>query len=71
MIQLLIAILLGLACPSDSNYVQDNTVITTNNTEESGGEEDGDGTGGTSTGTGTGGVGGNTGQIPPPPIVGG
>lgn len=56
MIQLLIAILLGLACPADTNHVQNNSELSTNSTGE---------------GTGGGSQGGNTGQLPPPPIVGG
>ena len=69
MLELLIAIFLGLASPlTQTSTLPDGTVVTTNTTS---GEDDGTETGG---GTGTGGsgtTGGNTGQIPPPPLNGG
>lgn len=60
MIQLLIAILLGLASPNQPTPADQHPIVTNNSTEEE--EDDGSG--------GSGGTGEN-GQLPPPPITGG
>jgi hypothetical protein len=62
MLQILIAIILGLTSPSTQTTTSPDGTIVTANTS---GEDDGTGTGGSGT------TGNETGQIPPPPLNGG